>query len=991
MAEATPFLSSGNAGEFSPRMDARIDFEKYPAAIGRGLNLVCLPEGALTNRPGTRFIKELKSSAAAAALIPFEPVADTAYMVEAGGGYMRFYRNQGRLGVASTSTISYASFNGTPLGLLLGLMLQSTGWQNRSTGGGSASGSSSRLTLTGADDGLAWAQQNLSIAAGDLNKVHVIRFTVAGNPGGKVTAQVGSTSLAHNLFRATGMGIGWHLIAFTPTASPSYLQFINEQNDSVHVDNIEVMTNVPLEITSPYAAADVDDVRVTQSGDVQYLFHEDYPTYKLERRGDSSWSLVKAFFEDGPWLGINPDTDLGAANLLQNGRFDGGLAGWDQSVSGTGYVEYDSSSRFVLLRAQTSGAGTGAIRQQVTTGAPDKVHVLHFQTIGGGQVSLSVGTTAGGTEIVASTAYNAGWYTVSFTPGASPFHIQFVTSQSGAIAGGVGGVFCYNTRARMLQASGTTGSVTVTALDDFKPFATTDVGRSVRLEHPGREPGWGVITAVTDTQTVTVRVYRKFASTEPTETHRLGAWSATTGYPKIGTFYQQRLFTARNALRPQTIWASQTSDFENMRPDSWTEGAPAVEDDDGLDFTLAATRVSPIVWLIGARRLIVGTSTGQWAIASRGAVLTPSDFAAEPQSSVKAADHAPVQIDAVGIYNHRARRSVFDISFSFEIDGFQSSDVTQLARHITKGKVAQIVYQEEPFSQVWARLDNGSLACMAYKRAQNVVGWTPIEIAPIEEDADTAVVESIAVIPGALAGGTGQVYNSDDRDELWMIVRRTINGATKRYIEVMEGYFEGPNPNKYANNPNWKKEDFEPAMIAAQKDAFYVDCGLTYSGASTTTITGLGHLEGQTVKVVADGYVAPDAVVSGGAISLRTAATKVHVGLGYRWHYRSMKLPYGSRTGVGAGQTKTVGALVFALLDSATFEYGIDLDGNLQFAPVPFRRAGDAMTSAIPLFTGEVRHGSDGGYHTDPRVVMKGSQPMPWTLLGISPEINTSG
>ena len=956
-------------------MDARTDFEKYPASIGRGFNLVCLPEGAVTKRPGTRFINEVADSADDTALISFEPVSDQAYMIEAGDFYLRFFRNQARLASATTTTVITNGAFGTNI----------TSWTDRSTGSASISHATDKMALNGSTNGFGWAEQALTVNALYQSTVHVVRFKVTGNPGSKITMQVGTATVTYNLVKATNLGIGWHIIAFTPGTGTVYLQFINEQNDTAYVDDVEVLSNVPLSLTSPYAAADVGAIaeRTTQSADVLYLFHEDYAPYRLERRGDSSWSLVKAFFQDGPWLGVNPDTDLATQNLVSNGTFSGGIDPWTQSIASNAFVEYDSSSRFVFLR-RFDAAGTAAIRQAIATPATTKVHVLHFQIVGGGTVALSIGTSAGGAEVAGPTAYGAGWYSVSFTPGGATTHLEFLSNQDDAIVGGVGGVFLYNTRARMLQASAVTGSVTVAALDEFRPFAATDVGRMVRLEHPGREPGWGIITAFATAQSVTVRVYRNFASTVPTETWRLGAWSDTTGWPKVGTFYQQRLIAARNAGRPQTIWGSQSGDFENMRPDTWREGATTVEDDDALDFTLSATRVSPIVWLVGSRRLIVGTSTGQWAVASKGPVLTPSDFVAEPQTSVKSADSAPVQIDTAAVFAHRAKRGVYDIGFSFEIDGFQASDVTMLARHITKGKVAQIVFQEEPFSQVWARLENGKLACMAYKRSQNVVGWTPCEIAP-----SGAVVESLAVIPGSAVGSSGQVYASDDRDELWMIVRRTIDGSSVRYIEVMEGYYEGPNPNEYASESNWKP-DWDAAQLALQEDAFYVDCGLTYDGASTTTITGLDHLEGETVKIMADGAVQDDAEVSGGEVELRTAATKVQVGLGYDWVYRSMKLPYGSRTGSGVGRTKTVNALVFALLDAATFEFGIDLDGNLNFEPCAFRTAADLMTNAIPLFTGEIRKSSEGGFHTDPRIVAKGSQPLPWTLLGISPEVDAS-
>lgn len=974
MAKASPFIESSNSGEFSPRMDARVGFEKYGAAISRGLNLVCLPQGGVTLRPGTRFIKETKSSTSASALMAFEPVADQAYMVETGDSYFRFYRNQGQITALTTATT-------------LG------SWTDRSTGTATGSGSGIAATLVGAGTGYAWAENAIGVAAAYRNQIHVIKFQLSGSPGSLATVQVGSSSKALDLAVLRNMGMGWHTIGFNPGSNATvYLQFINENADTISVAGVRVLSNEPVEITSPYPASVVGVLRWAQSADVKYIFHDNYQPYKLERRGDTSWSLVKAFFSDGPWLGLNPDTDLSRTNLIKNGLFAGGLANWTQAVSGLGFVDYNSTtttSNAIFLQVSKDGAGTSQISQAVATNAVNKVHTIHFQVVGGGQIIFGAGNAANDGTYAALTAYSAGWYTVQFTPTATPFYVTFNTANAvAAIVGGVTGAYCYNTSARLLQPNGLTGSITVTALADFAPFVTADIGRSIRLEYPGREPGWGVITAVASRQSVTVQLYRDLPSTAPLESWRLGAWSDTTGWPHVGTFYQQRLFLARNSSQPQTIWGSQSGDFQNMRPDSWVAGAKSVQDSNALNFTLASGIASPITWLMGARRLIAGTAIGQWYISSKGAALTPSDFSADPQSSIKSRDLAPVQINSGGLFIQRAKRSIYDLNYDYQIDALKASDVTILSDHIGKGNFAQIVYQAEPLSNVWGRLEDGTLTCMTYKRDQNVVGWTPCVIGATRTAA--AVVESISTIPGN--NDAGQVYNSINRDEVWMIVKRTVNGVAKRYIEMMEGYFDGPNRAAYLNKSTWRA-----AMVVAQKDAFYVDCGLTYSGVSTTTISNLSHLEGETVKVVADGAVQADKTVSGGAITLDLAASKVHIGLSYPWIYRGMKLPYGSQTGPGVGQTKTVNGLVFVLRDSASFDYAIDLAGDgdeensdLQFSAVPFRKPGDAMSEAFALFSGEVLVDppTGSGFSTDPRVVMQGTAPMPFTLLGIQPRLS---
>lgn len=977
MVKATPFLPSANGGEFSPRMDARVDYEKYVSAISRGLNLICLPQGGVTFRPGARFIKEIKDSSTKAALIPFEPVSTRAYQIEAGVNYARFYRNQGQLAAPTVATvITNGAF---PSNI--------SGWTNLSTGSGTIVWSAGRMAITGAQNGFGWTQQALTVVAGDQAKSHVIRFTLAGQLGSRATIQVGLTSANRELLYFRNMGMGSHTVAFTPGAGTVYFQVLNEQADTLFLDDVSVISNAPIEIASPYAEVDVGALHPAQSADVLYLFHIGYAPYKIERRGDLAWSLVRVFFQDGPWLSINPDTDLGEANLIKDPRFDTGVGTyWVQTTSGSGFIDYQQ--RTALFRNATGGAGTALLEQTITTGAATALHVIHFQIVGGGQVFLTVGTGptggSGGGDLFTA-GFNAGWYSVSFTPNVTIFYVAFSATTFAAISGGVGAAFCYHTGARLLKASALKGSVTLTALGAFKPFASTDVGRLVRLEHAGREPGWCVITGFTNSQTVTVFTYRAFASIEPTETWRLGAWSDTDGWPHTGALYQQRLFAAGSPLRPQTAWASQTADFENMRPDAWVTGASTVQDTSALDFTLASTRVSPIRWFLGtSRRLIIGTGSGQWAVISRNAALTPSDLSAEPQTNRPSLDILPIQIDTVGVFGQRAKRSVYELGYSYDVDSLKASDITVLADHITRGNVAQLAYQAEPFSNVWARLETGTLACLTYKRPENVVGWTPIEIAG--SLASNAVVESIATIPGD--SDTGQVYSSLNRDEVWMIVKRTIGGVTKRYIEVMEGFFDGPNRAAYD-----LKSDWEDAVKAAQVDAFHVDCGLTYKGTPTSTISGLNHLIGETVKIVADGAVQSDKVVSGsGSVTLDLAASTIHAGLGYPWEYRSLKLPFGSPSGSAVGQTKAVNALLFVLRDAAAFEYAIEMDNEdrpLDWNPVPFRSPSDPMGGAVALFSGETDpiFAVDGGYFTDPRVRMRGTAPLPWTLLGLAPRV----
>lgn len=981
MTRASPLQNVFNAGEMSPRMDARVDFDKYGAAVSRAQNLICLPQGGLTTAPGTRYIAQTKSGNAR--LIGFEPVAESSYVIEAGTTYLRFFKNQGQIVAATTdAVVTNGTFNA-----------DISGWTNASTGGGSVAWDSTRAAaqLSGTSSGYSALRQSISIGASFQGAVHVLRFRLLGNSFARGSCRIGTTAGASNLAVASELGVGWHTVAFTPGTGTIHIEFRNTEAFTVYLDDVMFLSNVPVEIASPYTADEAQKLRASQSFDVMYLFHEDRPVHKLQRRGDAAWSLVEVFFEDGPYEGINPGVNLGEANLISNFNFESGAAGWTKVVTGTGYVDYDRAQRVVFLRRRspinpTSAAdynGTAEIRHQTSTANSGAVHVLHFQIVGGGEIQLAVGSTATGAEIVAAANYGAGWYSISFTPGVSTFFVRFTGNQDLEVIGGVGACYCYQTQSRLLAPSAKTGSITLSVTGSVSDvFRSTDVGRLIRLEWPGREPGYGMITAVTTTHIVTVQVLRELPETTPTESWRLGAFSGTTGYPKSGTFFQQRLWMGGTGASPQTIWATQTRGFENMRPDSWQAGAATVEADDAINATLAAKRISPIQWIVGTRRLVVGTSSGNWAFSSQGAALSPTDISAAQHTSVDCADIEAIQIDDVGIYVHRAKRSLYDIGFSYEIEGFRASDLTILSEHMNTLGIEQIEYQAEPLSTAWCRLNDGSLACMTYKRSQGVVGWTTRTLG------GAGFVTSMAVIPGGSAA-SGQVYDSTSRDEVWLVVRRTINGNTVHYIEMMEGIFEGPNRARYLDH-----DLFLTDMRESQADAFYVDSGLTYKGASTSTLTGLSHLEGQTVKVVVDGAVQQDKTVTGGSITLDQAGLgatmTAHVGLGYEWVLRGMKLPYGAQAGTAVAKTKTVTRIGLTLLDSASFDYGVEVGNKVSLRAKSFRNAAVPMGEAVPLFTGETILDMDGGYDTDPRLIMRGNLPLPFTLLAIAPDMRTN-
>jgi hypothetical protein len=813
---------SSNTGEITPRLHARVDFNKYSSSCETMENMIPLSEGGAMRRAGTRYVAEIKSSAVKGRLKRFEFSTTQSYIIEMGEQAFRFYKNQGQI-VSQNITASVT--NGT-------FASNITGWGDISGSGSSISHDSTnnRMSLVSNGSTNAHAEQLVSNSSA---VEHIIRFRVYGSPGDVVKLRVGTSSGGTQIVNDFEASVGFHTYAFTATAADFYVQFLHSTGKTLGVDDVSLIDDSPVELTTPYTEAQLFQVGGPQSADVLYLFHGSYPTYKLERRGHSTWSLVEVAWQDGPWLEVNTTT---------------------------------------------------------TTLAPSATTGL----------------------------------------------------------------------AITITASSTTG---INGGDGFK---STDVGRLVRIDNPssGVDWGYGIITEFTNTTSVKLDVKRDFLSTSADTRFRLGSWSETTGYPAVGAFYEQRLTAANTTDQPQNFWMSNTGDFENYSPDSanvsdnW-DGT--VQDDDSIDFEISADNVNAIRWLsAGEDTLSIGTSGGEWIPKSDGIVLTPSDISVRRQTTHGSAQIEPVRVDNIVLFTQRAKRKIREFGFTFESDGFKAFDMTRLAQHITRGDVVEMAFAEEPDSLCWVVRGDGQLPSMTFRRQEDVVGWARHIFGGSFGSGDS-VVESVASIPGT--NGSGQTHDSTNRDEVWVIVKRTINGATKRYCEMFE-------------------RDYEQGQD--QEDAYYLDSLLTYDSSSTSTISGLSHLEGQTVGVYADGAIQSDKTVSSGSISLDSAASVVQVGLRYAHLYKTLKIEGGNPMGTAIGKKKRLHGITVAVLNSLTLKIG-PATGNLQ--SLDFRSISDPMDEVAPLFTGEKFIEFEGDWETDTRVIVQSDDPAPFVLLAIAPEI----
>ena len=502
-----------------------------------------------------------------------------------------------------------------------------------------------------------------------------------------------------------------------------------------------------------------------------------------------------------------------------------------------------------------------------------------------------------------------------------------------------------NVSTTTLTPSGTTGSVTITA--SASTFVSTDVNRLVRIGD-----GIAKITAFTSATVVTATTSTDFANTNASSNFSLGAFSTTTGFPSCVTFFEQRLVFAGTTNQPQTIFFSKSGDYENM--DANIGGT--VADDDAIIYTIASNQVNAIRFMTATRTLIIGTAGGEFTVSGGGtdSAITPTNILIKKQSNHGAANVDAIAVGNATLFLQRAKRKIRELAYNFDVDGYLAPDMTILAEHVTEGGITQMAYQQEPNQIIYAVRGDGELIGLTYQREQQVTAWHRHVFGGVF-GSGKAICESVAVIP-----------TDDTEYEVYVIIKRTINGATKRYIEVLNTFDFTTTDNTTFN---------------------FLDSQLSYSGSSTTTLSGLSHLEGQTVSILADGATHPDKVVSSGAITLDRAVTKAKVGLSYSSILQTMRLDAGSQNGTSQGKTKRIYEITIRLYESVGVEVGESLT-NME--RIPFRTSADPMDQGIPPFTGDKAVEFRGNYDTDGFIFVRQTQPLPLTILSLYPELQTN-
>lgn len=401
-------------------------------------------------------------------------------------------------------------------------------------------------------------------------------------------------------------------------------------------------------------------------------------------------------------------------------------------------------------------------------------------------------------------------------------------------------------------------------------------------------------------------------------------------YPAVVQFYQQRLCLAASNKQPQTVWMSRSGSYSNFNI------SDPLRDDDSISATIAADKVNRIEWMVPCKQLLLGTAGSEWSLSGGDQhAVSPASVSFERQSSIGTAPVPPLLIGDTILFLQRGGRVIREFQYSLQKDGYVGTELSILSEHLLReSPVVSWVYQQEPYSIVWCVLADGTLAAFTYEREHDVVGW--------HRHSTDGHIESICSIPGV------------EGDELWCVVSRTIEGENQRYVERLAPFQTGGNSGH-----------------------FFVDSGISYSGEAKQHFSGLEHLEGRTVQVLADGYVMPPLVVTDGAITLPQPASEVSAGLKYTSELIPTEKEIMLQSGSSIGKTRRISRITIQAHDTPSIRVGVGKASPF-FVNVDEKEWVEVSgVSRIKEAVVEV----NSGYESPNEVVFRQETPLPFTLL----------
>jgi hypothetical protein len=895
------------AGEISPSASARTDIARYFTGLKLCRNFMVMPYGGVRNRPGTKFVCEVKDSTKLCRLIPFQFNDVQTYVLQFGDQNVRVIKDGGQVLDSIVQFLKNGTFD--------------TDIANWTTLSGAPAWDAGRIRLVSLVAGACRVTQQITGLIVGVRYTYTFTITANGS------FQVGTASGTGDLV-SLALGGVTRTGTFVATQTTAWITLSNNGSpgSDTWFDNITIVgkTNdqsqiiYAYELAIPYGQDDLAQLNYTQSADVMTIAHPSYKPRELSRLAHDNWTTAE--------INLAP-------------RIAAPASATATTLGGTGVQQ--------------------TWRYQVTAVLDD-----------GNTIDESLPVTSGTVNVFADTmAAKVVWPAVT---GAS-YYIVYKDNAGAGIYGFIG-------RATALEF--TDRNITATK-NDTPPN--------------GNDPFVGA-----------------------------------NKYPGAVGYYQQRLVFAGSNDNPQTVWMSKTGLFKNFG-----YSIPN-KDDDAITFTIASTQVNRMRHLLGLKKLLGLTTGGEWVFSGADTGLSAKTVQASQEGYDGSAVVPPVVVGNSAVYVQARGNRVSSFGYSLNADGFAATDLTIFSAHLFRGHtLTNVAYQKIPDSIVWYVRSDGKLLGLTYLPDQQLVGWH-------WHDTD-GFVESIACIP------EGQ------EDALYMVVRRTVNGVQRRYVERMvsrqmlsveDSFFvdsgltyDGRNSDTgktlaITGGSTWKSPEVVTLTAAGHAPFTAASIGVRYAltrvieeydsdpvtsivrvevvgytsptvvtakllivcpdvlrGVVTSTwsrqvktLSGLGHLEGKQVSILADGNVQPQKVVIAGSVTLQSHAGIVHVGLPYLSDMETLDIESKDARETMLDKKIAVTRLTVVVEESRGIFAGADKDQLYEHKP-----GRDSYELPIELLTGQAAINIPNDWSGKGRVFIRQADPLPLTVLAVIPEVTFGG
>lgn len=911
------------SGEIAPRLYGRVDISKYSIALRTAKNAIVYPSGGIANRPGTKFVGPAKAHSTNVRLIPFEASSSDTYALEFSNLAMRPIRNGGHV-LETAKTISGAT-SANPVVITA----NSHGYEN---------GDEVRITEV---VGMTQLNQN--------------RYLVSNK----------TTNTFELQSQATGVNVNGS--AFTSYSSAG-------KAERVHT------------VVTPYAHGDLAELKYAQSGDVLTLVHPSYDVRELSRTGHTTWSLTTPTFEPQ----ITFPTGLSASPAT------GGSINFAYKVVAVAEDTLEQSLPGIVSTVALTAA-TQANPCVITSNSH----------------ALNNGDTIHIAGVVGMTELNDRRFVVA-NKTTNTFELRGEDS-TGHTAYSSGGTFARDFTSANSAAMSTTNTITI---------SWTAVAGAEKYDIFKEDAGiYGFIGSSTSTEFTDDNVDPDLTDTPPQQKN---PFFGDNNKPSCVSYYQQRRVFGNTNNKPDTIFYTQTGNQSNFNVSSPSR------DDDAITAALSALQLNEIRHFVPQSDLLCLTSGAEWKInAGSDVAFSASTIRQNPQTYIGSSHVPPLICGGAVLYVQDRGSMVRNLGYTLESDSYSGGDLTILSSHLFEDKtVKEWGYQQIPHSVVWVARSDGAMLTLTYNKEQEVVAWTRHDT--------LGSYKSVCSVP----------ESSDVEDAVYCVVERTVNGNTVQYVErVHTRYFDDVRDAFFVDsglsldNPVTitGATSANPVVVTAASHGFEngdevdisdVTTGVNSAGAVTgmsqindlrftvankttntfelsgingsaftaytsggevrkavTSISGLDHLEGETLACLADGNVVAGLTVSSGAVTLSRAASRVHMGLGYTTDLETLDLNYTTKAGTIQGRLKKVSKVILRFEDTRGGFVGPDADNLVEMKQREFELLGQPTQ----LITGDREVVITPDWNTGARIFIRQTDPLPLTLLAVVPDVAVGG